>query len=59
MTKEDVEKIAEILTHADGGCPYCVQSLYQLFDKAFPAWGEVLDAVYQREMESSWREAPR
>lgn len=35
MTKEQIEKIVEIMSHADGGCVYCASNLIEELVKEF------------------------
>lgn len=36
MTKEEAQKVLEIMRTADGGCEYCVKELLDQFEEAFP-----------------------
>lgn len=36
MTLDDAKKVADVVSHADGGCPVCVQNLLDRLNETFP-----------------------
>jgi hypothetical protein len=52
MTYDEAVKIAEIVSHADSGCPTCVGDLIEMLNVSFPKFKwERLDAKYDDEGE--------
>ncbi len=41
MNKEEADRVLDILSTADGGCPACAEELYQQFIEEFPEHAEL------------------
>jgi hypothetical protein len=46
MTQEEAEKVAFLMSDADGGCRYCAQQLMQGLAGEFPEHREVIAQVF-------------
>ncbi|WP_197460490.1 hypothetical protein [Thermodesulfatator autotrophicus] len=51
MTKEEAERVLNILKQADGGCVYCAKELFKLFVKEFPEFKQLSKKVFIKEFE--------
>ncbi len=51
MSKEEAEKILNILKHADGGCVYCARELFKLFLREFPEFDQLAKKIFVKEFE--------
>lgn len=43
MTPEEVKRILDIMSYADGACPYCVADLFKRFKVTFPEFTSIVD----------------
>jgi hypothetical protein len=44
MTPKEAKVILDVMATADGGCPYCVSELFDVFSKHFPEYNYLVDA---------------
>jgi len=56
MTKEEAQKMCEIMTTADGDCIECAYYLIEKFIKAFPEFKELGKSVYVQKFDTPFEE---
>ncbi len=48
MDKKDAKQVLEIISSADGGCPFCVKDLLDVFVLKFPEHKNKTKAYYKK-----------
>jgi predicted nucleotidyltransferase len=53
MNRDEAKKILQILATADGGCIFCVRSLFIQFARTFPEFAGVAQSVFKEKFEEN------
>ena len=60
MTAEEIKKVADIMSNADGGCSTCWAMLLIELNEAFPGYEKEINELWVSEghQDMSWKEDP-